>query len=506
MGLDASGWSIRPSARTVLGGVGSLRSAWNEVVQLNQHRVSEPSGHLPSTQSRPTTTIETTPPPGLSTIERERSDEPGTVHQGRFQYTTELKSVTSIDRSTSRMYDPYVGTGFTRRRFLMVCGLGAVASSSPLKGFAARAAASDGFPIGAGHLIQPRDTWGANLQPTAPMTLEAPEDVRFLLVHHSASPNNYSLDQTIQYLRSFYHYHTSPQKGWHDIAYNFLVDRYGQIFEGRKDSIESPVRGDATGGSQGYALLCCFVGDHTNTAPTAEALSAMVALLAWLAGTYNIDPSPGATTEFVSRGSNLHQEGKLVTTPTITGHRTMSRTTCPGDQAFALVEHIFPTQVRDALATTSSTVSAATTNEPATVVTTSAPATTPPTTTPPTTAVQKEPSPNTTRQQSVPDTVPETTTTTQVTSTSPTTNPPETAEPDPLPTTSTLPPQETVSESHTILSVAPEDPGSSRQRSLLSYWPIASMSLGISTLVAVAVIQRRITNPGQGSPRDNKTH
>ena len=178
---------------------------------------------------------------------------------------------------------------------------------------------------------------------------EAPGDVRFLLVHHSASPNEYPAEQSIRYLRSFYHYHTSAAKGWPDIAYNFLIDEHGQIFEGRQGSIKSPIRGDATGGSQGFALLACFIGDHRDVAPTPAAQSAMVALLAWLADGYGIDPGPGATTEFVSRGSNLHPEGAVVVTPTITGHRTMSRTTCPGDKAFEQVEHSFPQQVSAAL-------------------------------------------------------------------------------------------------------------------------------------------------------------
>ena len=241
----------------------------------------------------------------------------------------------------------------TRRRFLALGGLGTAAGLLLPRTLSLRAAAQTaGVPIGGGHIIRPRDDWGQDLPPTGEMTPEAPEDVRFLLVHHSASPNDYTSEQSIRYLRSFYHYHTSSEKGWPDIAYNFLVDRHGQIFEGRQGSIESPVRGDATGGSQGFALLACFIGDHRDVAPTEAAQASMVALLAWLAGEYDIDPSPGSTVEFISRGSNLHPEGKEVVTPTITGHRTMSRTTCPGDRAFALVENSFPQQVTAALSST----------------------------------------------------------------------------------------------------------------------------------------------------------
>ena len=279
------------------------------------------------------------------------------------------------------MHERWIGgSSLTRRRFLVLGGLGAAAGLLLPRATASRATAqAAGLPIGAGHHIQPRDVWGADLPPTGSMTAEAPGDVRFLLVHHSASSNDYSAEQSIGYLRSFYHYHTSAEKGWPDIAYNFLVDSHGQIFEGRQGSIESPIRGDATGGSQGFALLACFIGDHQDVAPTEAAQSAMIELLVWLAGGYGIDPRPGATVEFVSRGSNLHAEGTPVTTPTITGHRTMSRTTCPGDQAFALVEDSFPGAVTAALSVTgpassSSPTVSTTAAAAATTSTTSAPA------------------------------------------------------------------------------------------------------------------------------------
>ena len=243
------------------------------------------------------------------------------------------------------------GDPISRRRFLGLGGVG-IAAGLLLSRFTVASAQTEAVPIGEGHTVLPRDAWGADLPPVGEMAPEAPGDVRFLLVHHSASPNDYSAEQSVQYLRSFYRYHTSDEKGWHDIAYNFLVDRYGRIFEGRQGSIAAPIRGDATGGSQGYALLACFIGDHRDVAPTAEAQSAMVALLAWMAGTYEIATEPGSKVKFISRGSNLHPPGKEVVTPTITGHRTMSRTTCPGDLAFDLVENSFPESVTAVLSGT----------------------------------------------------------------------------------------------------------------------------------------------------------
>ena len=301
---------------------------------------------------------------------------------------------------------------YTRRRFLRSCAVAASGGFLSWSVFPSRASAqADGVSIGGGHVIQPRDVWGADLHPTGPMELEAPGDVRFLLVHHSASPNGYAADRSIGYVRSFYNYHTSDAKGWPDVAYNFLVDEHGQIFEGRQGSLDSPVSGDATGGSQGYAMLACFIGDHQEVAPTAAAQSAMVALLAWLAGTYQIDPSPGATAEFISRGSNRHPAGSLVVTPTITGHRTMSHTTCPGDRAYPLVRDNFPQQVSMVLGAGSvSTPSNTTAVEEITPTTTT---TTVPdvTTSSPTTAIAETPTTETATASSPSESVPAPTTT-----------------------------------------------------------------------------------------------
>jgi N-acetylmuramoyl-L-alanine amidase len=224
----------------------------------------------------------------------------------------------------------------SRRGFLLACA--GVASGVVLTpdGEASAATASDGAVQ-----VHPRDAWGSDLPVKGPLAVEAPGDVRFLLVHHSASSNAYERAAVAIQIRAFYKLHTST-KGWPDVAYNFLVDRFGGIWEGRAGSLTAPVRGDATGGSQGFALLCCFIGDHRDIPPSPEATGAMVRLLPWLAGQYCIDTSPGATTSFVSRGSTRWPAGSHVTTSTIAGHRDMSLTECPGNAAYALVRNCFP--------------------------------------------------------------------------------------------------------------------------------------------------------------------
>lgn len=176
--------------------------------------------------------------------------------------------------------------------------------------------------------VFPRDAWGADLPPKGRIQREDP---RFLLVHHTASPNNYRSARSV--IRLAYSWHTSndPTKGWPDVAYQFFVGREGDVWEGRAGSLAGPVMASATGGSQGWAQLVCLLGDFTSVQPTAAATDSLVKVLAWLGIRYGIDTAPGATATFVSRGSQKWKRGALVTSTTIAPHRDMSYTGCPGN-------------------------------------------------------------------------------------------------------------------------------------------------------------------------------
>ena len=186
-----------------------------------------------------------------------------------------------------------------------------------------------------GLAVLPRDAWGADLPPVRPVPLG--ETVKFLLVHHTASTNSYAAGAARNVIRSTYSFHTSAAKGWPDVCYEFFVDRYGVVWEGRQGALAGPVVADATGGSQGFAQLVCVVGDFTSVQPTPAAMTSLTRTLAFLADRYQLDTRPGAATSFVSRGSQRWRAGVTVTTPTIAGHRDMSYTSCPGNAFYPVV-------------------------------------------------------------------------------------------------------------------------------------------------------------------------
>ena len=96
---------------------------------------------------------------------------------------------------------------------------------------------------------------------------------------------------------------------------------------------------------QGFGQLACFIGDLSITPPTPAARTSMLRLLAWLAEQYDINTAPGAEVLFVSRGSNRWPAGSTVKARTISGHRDMSLTSCPGDAAYADLRSHFQAEV-----------------------------------------------------------------------------------------------------------------------------------------------------------------
>ena len=254
------------------------------------------------------------------------------------------------------------GPGISRRGLLAA---GAVAAVVPRLGIPRRALPRAPVSVAPGLAIWPRDAW-APAAPTGPL---AAEDVRFLLVHHTAANTEHRAEQVPGLLAAMYQFHTG-EKGWHDIAYNFLVDREGGVWEGRAGSLAGPVAADATGGSQGFDQLVCFIGDFTSVMPTPAALDAGTRTLAWLAQRYGIDTSAGSKVTFVSRGSNKWPAGAKVTTSTVAGHRDMSTTACPGNAFYPYVRNDLQSAVNGARG-----------GAPAAPASTAAPATTAPATT-----------------------------------------------------------------------------------------------------------------------------
>jgi len=222
-------------------------------------------------------------------------------------------------------------TGAAATLGLAACGRGAGTSGEALAQLPPAASLTT-VEVASGLRIHPRSEWGADLPPKGPI---APETVKFLLVHHTASSNNVPDPRAI--IRQTYAFQTGPQKRWPDICYHFMIGPDGSVWETRAGSLAGPVVADATGGNQGYAQLVCMIGDFQLQPPTPAAQETLMRTLTYLADRYDVDTEPAATSTFVSRGSDKFRAGTTVTTSTISGHRDVTYTACPGDRGYALL-------------------------------------------------------------------------------------------------------------------------------------------------------------------------
>ncbi|HCB05038.1 MAG TPA: hypothetical protein DEQ43_12485 [Nocardioides bacterium] len=151
-------------------------------------------------------------------------------------------------------------------------------------------------------------------------------------VHHSASGNGYAQADVPALIRSFYKYHTKSL-GWSDIAYNFLVDSFGTIWEGRYGGVDRPVRGAHTLGFNASSTGFCVIGNLDSVQPTSATLDSLARLASWKLAMYGRDPQ--GVTQVKSEGSDKFPNGRVVTLPVIDGHRDTNDTACPGGNLYA---------------------------------------------------------------------------------------------------------------------------------------------------------------------------
>ncbi|BBY18972.1 N-acetylmuramoyl-L-alanine amidase [Mycolicibacterium litorale] len=158
--------------------------------------------------------------------------------------------------------------------------------------------------------------------------------VRAGIVHHTAGSNEYAPEDSAGMVRSIYEYHTRTL-GWCDLGYNALVDKYGQVFEGRAGGMDRPVEGSHTGGFNIDTWGVAMMGNFDLVPPTPIQLRTTGRLLGWRLGLDRVDPM-GTVVLTSAGGSFTHfPQGATPTLPSIFTHRDVGNTECPGRAAYA---------------------------------------------------------------------------------------------------------------------------------------------------------------------------
>ena len=157
------------------------------------------------------------------------------------------------------------------------------------------------------------------------------------VVHHTSGSNAYSESQSAAMVRGILHYH-AVTRGWSDIGYNFLVDKYGNIYEGRAGGVGRAVIGAHAQGFNSNTLGISTMGTYNAAAPSSAAQNAVVHIIAWKSRLHGFDPTGRASV--TSLGSNKYPAGTSVTLNRVIGHRDVGKTDCPGDSYYPLLGRI----------------------------------------------------------------------------------------------------------------------------------------------------------------------
>ena len=163
------------------------------------------------------------------------------------------------------------------------------------------------------------------------------EPLQMVFIHHTATSNSYAPSDSAAIVRSIYEYHVETN-GWDDIGYNFLVDRYGQIFEGRYGGMTRSVIGAHTLGFNTHSSGIAVIGSFGSSAPPSAAIAALDHLLAWRMDVAHI--APAGKNMMVSGGNPSYPAGTKVVLNTISGHRDVYQTDCPGQYLYNLLPSI----------------------------------------------------------------------------------------------------------------------------------------------------------------------
>jgi hypothetical protein len=190
--------------------------------------------------------------------------------------------------------------------------------------------------------IRPRSTWDlgngwATQNSGCGSSPRVASNVRGAVVHHTAGENP-SPARVATAIRGVYAYHVNS-RGWCDIAYNFVVDPYGQIWEGRSGGIDRAVIGGHTTGFNTGTVGVVALGQFHSGAPNAAtAGSAMVEgiarVVAWKFALHGVPASGPVQLTSASDGPR-YKTGEIATVPTVSGHGDLGQTSCPGSSLWA---------------------------------------------------------------------------------------------------------------------------------------------------------------------------
>ena len=183
-----------------------------------------------------------------------------------------------------------------------------------------------------------RAQWGAPAQACTP---DVASTLVGAAVHHTATTNDYwTVADAMQQISNIAAYHINV-RGWCDIGYNFIVDKWGNIYEGRAGSLTQPVVGAHAGGFNTGTVGVSMLGTY-DAAPPPATQQGVAQIIGWRLGAYGIDPQGSMSYYTSDGGAGVRYRNQNVALPRVFGHRDVWFTECPGNGGYSALPNIRP--------------------------------------------------------------------------------------------------------------------------------------------------------------------
>ncbi len=161
--------------------------------------------------------------------------------------------------------------------------------------------------------------------------------LRHGVIHHTVHDNDYAAAEVPEILRGIQRFHVET-RGWNDIAYNFVIDRFGRIWHAREADLDEPITGGHTTGLNAESVGVAVLGTFNDVDPGQPVIDALSILLGWKCSLHGIDPLGSVTVR--SNGGDFAEFGEMVDVRTISGHRDNQATSCPGTVLYDRIDEV----------------------------------------------------------------------------------------------------------------------------------------------------------------------
>ena len=186
--------------------------------------------------------------------------------------------------------------------------------------------------------IIPREVWGAR-EPRCEWAGQDGNRVTHVVIHHSYEPTDPpSLESAYAAIRHIQNLHMDDN-GWCDVGYSYLVDWFGNVYEGTRGTIDRPITSAHTAGLNFEGVGIVMIGNYQEEIPSAQTVAAAGRVAGWVLGWYGYDAEQDVQLT-VGGSNNKWSSGTRITVPAITAHRDVVTTECPGDGGYSVLDAI----------------------------------------------------------------------------------------------------------------------------------------------------------------------